>query len=405
MSEKLVAERLVKVFGDDPDRAVRLLEDGKSKADILTATGMTVGVSGVDFSVREGEIFVVMGLSGSGKSTLIRMINRLIEPSSGNIIIDGDSITDADEDALRTFRRDKLAMVFQHFALFPHRSVRENVEFGLKTRGVEPGKRRVRALEMLDQVGLGAWAEAAPSALSGGMQQRVGLARALAVDPEILLMDEPFSALDPLIRADMQGELVALQDKLKKTIVFITHDLNEALILGDRIAIMEEGHFVQVGTAEQIVSEPASDYVAAFTQDIDRGRVFTAGSVMVPPEALDLATDTSQTALERMERLGRDALYVQQDGRIAGAVRYRDLAAAARGNGADLRAQIITDYPTTAPDTHLYRMFRLCASGLPVAVLDRDGRLAGVVEPESVFNQLAARADAGAATADTRLQA
>jgi len=401
--EKLLVENLVKVFGEDPGRAVRMLESGRSKPEILEETGMTVGVSGVDFTVREGEIFVVMGLSGSGKSTLIRMINRLIDPSSGNIMIDGESITEANDDALRRIRRDKLAMVFQHFALFPHRSVRENVEFGLKTRGIVPRERRARAMEMLEQVGLEAWAEATPGALSGGMQQRVGLARALAVDPEVLLMDEPFSALDPLIRADMQGELLQLQHKLKKTIVFITHDLDEALILGDRIAIMEEGRFVQVGTAEEIVADPASDYVAAFTRDIDRGRVFTAESVMAPAEALDLAQDAPQTALERMERLGRDALYVEEGGTLTGVVRYRDLAAATRINGANLRGQVITDYPTVAADTHLHRMFRLCASGLPVAVLDREGRLAGVAEPDAVFGQLAPRENGGGAP-ETRMQ-
>ncbi len=394
MGEKLVVENLIKVFGDDPVRAIEMLNQGRGKDDILRETGMTVGVSGVDFTVGEGEIFVVMGLSGSGKSTLVRMINRLIEPSSGSITIDGESITQAGSEELRRLRLEKIAMVFQHFALFPHRTVRANVEFGLKVQGVAPGERRERALRMLEQVGLDAWADQPPGALSGGMQQRVGLARGLAVDPEVLLMDEPFSALDPLIRADMQAELADLQKKMRKTIIFITHDLNEALTLGDRIAIMEDGRFVQVGTAAEIVSNPANDYVAAFTQDIDRGRVFTARDVMQPVEALELSDATPQGALERMEALGRDALYVRDGGRIAGVVRYRDLAAAARTNGADLARHLVGDYPSVPQDTHLHRMYGSASGGLPVAVEDADGALVGVAEPDAILAQLAARTEA-----------
>ncbi len=394
MGDKLVVENLIKVFGDDPARAVEMLDQGRTKDDILRETGMTVGVSGVDFTVAEGETFVVMGLSGSGKSTLVRMINRLIEPSSGSITIDGASVTGASDAELRRLRLEKIAMVFQHFALFPHRSVRANVEFGLKVQGVAPAERSERALRMLEQVGLDAWADQSPAQLSGGMQQRVGLARGLAVDPEVLLMDEPFSALDPLIRADMQTELMHLQKQLHKTIIFITHDLNEALTLGDRIAIMENGRFVQVGTAAEIVSNPANDYVAAFTQDIDRGRVFTARDVMQPAEALELADTTPQAALERMEALGRDALYVRDGARIAGVVRYRDLSAAARTNGADLARHLVAGYPAVAQDTHLYQIYEAASGGLPVAVEDGDGALAGVAEPDMIFAQLAARTEA-----------
>jgi glycine betaine/proline transport system ATP-binding protein len=389
VTEKLIVENVTKLFGPEPERALDMLRAGRTKTDILRETGTTVGVSGVSFAVGAGEIFVVMGLSGSGKSTLVRMINRLIEPTSGEILIDGESVTGADAAALRRIRLDKVSMVFQHFALFPHRTVRQNVEFGLKTKGVDPETRRARALAALEQVGLEAWADRPPGALSGGMQQRVGLARGLAVDPEILLMDEPFSALDPLIRGDMQRELVELQKGLHKTIVFITHDLNEALILGDRIAIMKEGRFVQVGTGEEIVGSPADEYVSEFTRETDRGRVFAAETVMLPPEPLDLGADTPLSALERMERLGRDALYVLDAGRVAGVVTYRDLAAAARRNGAGLAQLVNRDYPTAGRRTHLHRLFGRCAAGLPVAVLEEDGSLAGVAEPAAILARLA----------------
>ena len=394
MTVKIEARNLYKVFGPDPDRAVALLKEGRSKEEILAETGMTVGVQDCNFKVEQGEIFVVMGLSGSGKSTLVRMLNRLILPTSGQVLIDGEDIVSADDEALRQVRLRKIAMVFQHFALFPHKSVVDNVAFGLKAQGVDRATRREKALAALDQVGLAQWADSRTDALSGGMQQRVGLARGLAVDPEVLLMDEPFSALDPLIRRDMQNELLQLQKKLHKTIVFITHDLNEALILGDQIAIMRGGRFVQVGTAEEIVGRPADDYVAAFTQDIDRSRVFSAEAVMTEPHPLDLATDTAQSALERMERLGRDALYALDGGRIAGVVTYRDLAAVAKGGGA-VGDALIGDYPQVQRGTHLYRLFRMCAGGLPVAVVDERGALVGVAEPGAVFAQLSAEDEGG----------
>src|SRR5690606_9717145 len=345
MAAKVDVQRLYKVFGPEPEMAIRLLEDGKSKDEILQETGHTIGVQDVSFTVAEGEIFVVMGLSGSGKSTLVRMLNRLVEPTRGTVLIDGEDVVQMGDAALRSLRLHTVSMVFQHFALFPHKTVVENVEYGLKIRGVAPAERREKALAALDQVGLAAWADSPPNALSGGMQQRVGLARALAVDPQILLMDEPFSALDPLIRRDMQDELIVLQRQLHKTIIFITHDLNEALILGDHIAIMKEGRFVQVGTPQEIVASPADDYVAAFTQDVDRGRVFTARTVMKDAHPLDAAT-TPRAALERMRELGRSALHVIEGGRILGLVFADDLEKAGRGDG-DLAAQVVSDYPST----------------------------------------------------------
>jgi len=389
MAPKVSVKNLYKIFGTRPDTALNLLRQGRAKEEILADTGMTVGVQDVSFSVDPGEIFVVMGLSGSGKSTLVRMLNRLIAPTSGEVIIDGTDVAAADRAQLRRLRLDQVTMVFQHFALFPHKTVAENVAYGLKVRGVGRAERREKALQALDRVGLKAWADSRPQELSGGMQQRVGLARALAVDAEILLMDEPFSALDPLIRRDMQQELLQLQRELKKTIIFITHDLNEALLLGDHIAIMKEGRFVQLGTAQEIVGRPADDYVAAFTQDIERARVFTSESVMRDPHALDLAEDTPSTAMSRMEELDRDALYVLDAGRPAGVVTYRGLAENANGNGSDLARALIRDFPAAPPDAHLHRLFRLCASGLPVALLDDDGRLAGIADPQAVFAQIA----------------
>ncbi len=257
-----------------------LLKQGKSKEAIYENTGMTVGVQNASFDIEKGEIFVVMGLSGSGKSTLIRMINRLIEPTSGEVLVDGENVVQMSKSELVRFRRKKTSMVFQSFALMPHISVLENVTFGLELDGVEKEIREERAKDALKQVGLEGWENAYPSELSGGMQQRVGLARGLAVDPEILLMDEAFSALDPLIRTEMQDELLRLQDKYERTIVFVSHDLDEALRIGDRIAIMEGGRVVQVGTPEEILQNPADDYVRAFFRGVDPTGVISAGDIV-----------------------------------------------------------------------------------------------------------------------------
>jgi len=389
MTVKVSARNIYKIFGDEPEKAIALLKSGKSKAEIFEETGLAVGVNDTSFDVGEAEIFVVMGLSGSGKSTLVRMINGLIEPTAGEMKIDGRNIVGCTPSELRRIRRDKVSMVFQHFALFPHKTVAENVAYGLKIKGVAAADRRKKALAALSQVGLEAYADSYPEELSGGMQQRVGLARGLATDPEILLMDEPFSALDPLIRRDMQEELLRLQRSMKKTIIFITHDLNEALILGDKIAIMKDGRFVQVGSAEEIVDNPADGYVAAFTQDIDRSRVFTAQSVATPAEAIDLDKATAKTVLERMEALGRDALYVLDGEKIVGAVTYRDLAASRRKNGKALEEALIRNYPRTTPTMQLFELYPLAQSGLPIAMVNGKGRLEGVVAPESVFAKLA----------------
>jgi len=293
VSSRLEAEHLYKVFGRRPEEAMERLHQGADR-EALRAEGTTAAVIDASFTVEPGQIFVVMGLSGSGKSTLLRMLNGLLEPTGGHVRFDGQDLTRLSPRELREVRARKISMVFQHFALFPHRSVRENAAYGLEVQGVPRAERAERAARALELVGLAGWEEAWPDELSGGMQQRVGLARALATDADLLLMDESFSALDPLIRRDMQDQLIELQKKLKKTIVFITHDLNEAMRLGDRIAVMRDGRIVQTGTAEEILVRPADDYVASFTKDVDRSRVLTAESVM----DTDLRGDEADCACE-----------------------------------------------------------------------------------------------------------
>ncbi|MET3927988.1 glycine betaine/L-proline ABC transporter ATP-binding protein [Devosia sp. 2618] len=391
MAPKLRVTDVYKIFGKAPKAALQRLKAGESKQDILRDTGQTVGVQDASFDVDEGQIFVVMGLSGSGKSTLVRMLNGLIKPSAGSITIDGEDVATCSPSALRRIRRDKIAMVFQHFALFPHRTIAENAAYGLKVKGVPAAERRTKAMAALDQVGLAPWADSPPSALSGGMQQRVGLARALATEPEVLLMDEPFGALDPLIRKEMQDELLNLQKTLKKTIVFITHDLNEALILGDRIAIMKDGQVVQTGTAREIVSQPADDYVAAFVADIDRGRVFTAANVATDADAMQLSTGTAESAIADMEATNRNAIYLMDGEEIAGVVTYKDLTAAERDTSTpspELADVMITDFPTANSDDQLVDLYGSASAGLPIAVTDADNKLVGVVEPDAVFAQL-----------------
>ena len=393
------AERLSKVFGDSPGAALDMLGGGASKDEILRETGNVVAVSEAGFDIEEGEIFMVMGLSGSGKSTLVRCLNRLIEPTAGAVLIDGENILAADEGRVRELRRTKMSMVFQHFALFPHKSVRENAEFGLKIRGAAPAERGAAALETLRLVGLEDWAEHYPASLSGGMQQRVGLARALATDPGILLMDEAFSALDPLIRRDMQDELLDLQRKVRKTIVFITHDFHEALKLGDRIAMMRDGKIVQIGPPEEIVSRPADDYVADFTRDVDRGRVFSCASIMrqVPP--LRLGEDTLDDAVTRMRRESRDALHaVDGDGRPRGLARAGAVARSVQAGETELAGALVDGFPTTPETARIADLYAMCGDGLPIAVVDSRGAYAGVLMPLDVLTKLTPDApDSGAA--------
>jgi glycine betaine/proline transport system ATP-binding protein len=323
-----------KVYGPHADRIIGSPEAQLPRAELLEKTGCVAAVRDVSFDVHPGEVFVVMGLSGSGKSTLVRMINRLHDPTAGQVLIDGEDVVAVDQERLREIRRTKVSMVFQHFGLFPHRTISDNVGYGLEVRGMEKAERVRRSREVLDVVGLGAWGDSYPDELSGGMQQRVGLARALATEPQIMLFDEPFSALDPLIRRDMQDEVVRLQRELKKTMLFITHDLPEALKLGDRIAIMKDGGFVQVGTPEEVVAHPADDYVADFTRDVPRAHVLTARAIMRPANGDGQGTgptiDASAVVQELIPMVARgdDVISVTEAGRVIGIVDRQAVLAA-----------------------------------------------------------------------------
>jgi glycine betaine/proline transport system ATP-binding protein len=389
---KVRAENLVMIFGKDARKtSLPMLQNGETKSDILSKTGHVVGVSDVSFSVKEGEIFVVMGLSGSGKSTLIRCINRLINPTSGHVYIDGEEIIGASESRLRQIRRTKMAMVFQHFALLPHKTVVENVGYGLKLRGVDQDERRNIALDALDMVGLKPWAEKRPDNLSGGMKQRVGLARALATDADILLMDEAFGALDPLIRRQMQNELMQLQERLKKTVIFITHDLNEALRVGNHVMIMRDGENVQIGTPVDIITKPADDYVAAFMADVDQSRVLTAEVVMQPANYLELGRDAFQTAVKRFQDQDDASSFYVVDGqqKVEGLIRRQALLHADKSGKRDLHDVMDRDFPTASQSAPLNELYALVSDGVPVAVTDASGRLKGVVTAKDVLSSMA----------------
>jgi|TARA_B100000678_G_scaffold8768_1_gene7299 glycine betaine/proline transport system ATP-binding protein len=375
----LEAQGLFKVFGKNPQSAVKRLRAGQSRADV--ADEGTAAVIDASFAVAPGEIFVIMGLSGSGKSTIIRMLNGLYEATAGSVTVRGESVTDTTPAKLRELRRDRVSMVFQHFALLPHRSVADNVAYPLQLRGVERSERLAKAEEILALVGLEGWGDKLPSALSGGMQQRVGIARALAADPDVLLMDEAFSALDPLIRREMQEQLLELQEKLQKTIVFITHDLNEAMLLGDRIAVMRDGRIVQIGTPEDILTDPANDYVEQFVQDVDRARVLTAANVMERPRAVVTETAGPRTALRQMRDAYTAAAYVVgRDRRLVGIVTDRDAMKLVQAGEKSIGSAIKRAPQSVREDEVLINLFvPSVESPLPLAVVDDHGRLTGVI--------------------------
>ncbi|WLD93615.1 glycine betaine/L-proline ABC transporter ATP-binding protein ProV [Alkalihalobacillus sp. AL-G] len=386
---KINVQNVTKVFGKSPKQGVSLLNEGKSKQEILEDTGMTVGVNKANFEVNAGEIFVIMGLSGSGKSTLVRMLNRLIDPTDGQVLIDGNDIVKLKPNQLREVRRKKMSMVFQRFALFPHRTVLENTEYGLEVQGSDKQARKEKALESLKLVGLEGYEHSYPKELSGGMQQRVGLARALANDPDILLMDEAFSALDPLIRKDMQNELLELQETMEKTIVFITHDLDEALRIGDRIALMKDGNIVQVGTPEEILMNPANDYVERFVEDVDLSKVLTAAHIMKRPEKV--RNDRGpRVALQLMKDEGISSIYVvDKKQKLIGAVNAQDASDAAKNNQS-LEDILLPDLATVTPDTLIVDMFeKMADSTVPLPVIDQDNRLKGIVVRGAVIGALA----------------
>jgi glycine betaine/proline transport system ATP-binding protein len=377
MNARVKIENLYKVFAKDPAPALAMLQRGCSKSQVLEELGHVVGVHDLSLSVPAGAMYMVMGLSGSGKSTLARCINRLNEPSAGRILLDGEDICALDEKALREVRRNRVSMVFQHFALLPNRRVIENVEFGLKLRGMPAPERRKRAEEVL---GLTRWAYHMPHELSGGMRQRVGLARALATDADVLIMDEAFSALDPLIRCEMQDELLRLQRVLKKTILFITHDFQEALKLGTRIAVMSEGKLVREGTPQDIVLEPGSDYVAAFTRDVDRTRLFDARSVMSP---IAVIADTPQGSVMGHAEGGElPGFLVDREQRVLGRF-SADAVARSRAGASGLKPE--SDFICVPSETKIVDVASRYRDGQPMGVVDESGRLIGLLDASRIL--------------------
>ena len=385
---RLVCRNLWKVFGDGAQNLADSVDPALSREQVLAQTGCVLAVRDISFDVREGETFVIMGLSGSGKSTLVRCLGRLIEPTRGEIRIDGEDMLAMNKQQLRDIRRHKMGMVFQHFGNFPHKRVFENVVYGLQIQGIDKATQRNRAAEVIDLVGLSGWEERYPHELSGGMQQRVGLARALAVDPEILLFDEPFSALDPLIRREMQDQLIALQQMVQKTMVFITHDFLEALKVGDRVAIMKDGEFVQMGTPEELVSNPIDDYVRDFTRDVPRSKVLTARSVMTPVR-VSVGVDESLAGIR--ERLASQScetgVVVDEQDRFIGVVRMADID----GDGSmhsSVASAMRDSCPTAEVGARLESLIPLVIGrGGLIAILD-NGRCVGTISTQAAMAAL-----------------
>ena len=388
------------MFGPDTAKTLELHRSGRSKREIYEETGATLALSDISLDILPGEIFVLMGLSGSGKSTILRCINRLIEPTNGEIRIGGEDIVGMSRDELRETRRRRLGMIFQSFALLPHRTVLDNVAFGLEIQGIPPDERFRKAADMLDMVGLGGYEASMPGELSGGMKQRVGLARALTSDPDILLMDEAFSALDPLIRREMQDELLDLQQRLGKTIIFVTHDLDEALKLGDRIALMKDGAIVQVGTPEEILTNPKNAYVEKFVADVDLTRVLSASDVMRRPEPVAQCTAGPRVALHLMEEHDIQGIFVVTRQHLLRGLVTLEGAAGAIREGKQMADILITDLPIVAPDASLADIISLIVeSPHPVAVVGDTGRLRGIISRGAILAALARKEEVNRATA------
>jgi len=380
-------DEVYKIFGPQPrGRALTLAKSGVHKNEVQRQSGHVVGLTDVSFSIKKGEIFVVMGLSGSGKSTAIRTVNKLHDVTHGQVIVDGTDVQKLDGTALQAFRREKMGMVFQHFALFPHRNVIDNVGYGLKVQKVDKEQRDEAALRALSLVGLQAYAHNATSELSGGMQQRVGLARALATDPDILLMDEAFSALDPLIRRQMQDEMMEIQGELHKTILFITHDLNEALRIGDRVCIMKDGAVVQIGTPEEILPKPATGYVAEFVQDVDQGRVIQVHEIMAEPRPISSGTSLGDAISGLGDRAG--AFVVDSEGRPTDILTAPDGIRAAGMGSSDLAAGLRQDFEKTSRNATLNDVYAAAGRGLPIAVVDDAGALIGNLDPRHIMEEM-----------------
>ncbi|MDR1885174.1 MAG: glycine betaine/L-proline ABC transporter ATP-binding protein [Synergistaceae bacterium] len=385
----LESSHITKIYGHNKSSASHMMESGMDKFAVHKKTGATVALWDVSFKVKEGEIFVIIGLSGSGKSTIIRCFNRLVRPTSGHAIFDGRNIDEMEKPELTELRRSKISMVFQHFGLFTHRSVMDNVAYGLEIRGIPKPEREERALDLIKMVGLEGWERKGISSLSGGMKQRVGIARALANDPKVLLMDEPFSALDPLVRRDMQFELLSIQRRLGKTILFITHDINEAFKLGDTVAIMRDGKIVQIDTPEGISTNPANDYVRQFVDGADKAQVLSARNVMVVPGCLIREREEPTNAIREMRIGGFSSAYVV-DGRMRlKGVLTIDNALRARRDGLAISDFIDRSPVTTAENTMISDIMPLAAeSRYPIAVVDDDGVLKGIVSKAAVIASL-----------------
>ena len=394
MAKQITIEHVFKVFGDAPDTALALLRQGHSKDDILARTGHSIGVFDASFTIGAGEIFVVMGLSGSGKSTLVRMLNRLIEPTAGRILVDDVDINQLPDADMRALRRKDISMVFQSFALMPHMTVLDNTAFGLELAGTPKAERQQMARQALEQVGLAGWGASYPDELSGGMQQRVGLARALAADPAILLMDEAFSALDPIIRTEMQSELLRLQQLKRRTIVFISHDLDEAMRIGDRIAIMKDGQVVQVGTPDEILRKPANGYVRDFVRGVDAAAVFKAGDIARQAFTVTSAREDrgSRATLRLLEDSDRDHAYVLTSRKqYLGVVSTQSLRDALHGHHGPLglRHAFLPDIPQLAADTPVAELYGpMGSASCPLPVVAEDGRFLGVVSRTTLMKFL-----------------
>ena len=387
-------KNLWKIFGRDPKRILGNKYKNLPKTAIQEKTGCIVGMRNINLEIKKGEFYIIMGLSGSGKSTLIRNLLRLVNPTSGKISVKGKDVTKMQENELLDFRKDNFGMVFQHYGLFPHLTVLDNAAYGLKVRGLNKSQQYAIAMEALETVGLKGWEAYFPTNLSGGMQQRVGLARALANDPDILLMDEPFSGLDPLIRRQMQDEFVELQAKLKKTIVFVTHDLHEALKLGDRITIMRDGEIIQTGTPEEIVTHPADDYVREFVQDASPAKVITAGSIMTSPNVLLYSWEGPKTALSILKSEKRPgAFVVNHEHKLLGVANQERLKKYLDENKdsktGKIESIVINKVPSVSEDTILEDLFSIVtANKYPVPVVDDKGKLLGVVKTDDIFETI-----------------
>lgn len=385
----LEIKNVSKLYGLNKSDAIKLLKKGASKEEVLKKTGVSVALWDASFDVKEGEIFVLIGLSGSGKSTMVRCLNRLNKPSSGEIFFKGKKIQSFNKKELQSYRRNNIAMVFQSFGLMSHRDVLSNVVYGLEVKGVSKEEREAKAEKIIEMVGLSGFEHYPIASLSGGMSQRVGIARALATDPEILLMDEPFSALDPLVRKEMQFELLSIQKKLKKTVVFITHDINEAFKLGDRVGIMKDGRIVQIDNPEEMSTHPANSYVEDFIEGADKSQVLTVKNVMVKPRSLVKEKDSLKTALRQMRSNDVSSVYVvDKEMKFLGIILINDVVQAMQENKA-LKEIIISDILTTSEETPISEIIPIASeTRYPIAVLDEEQKLKGLVSKASILSSV-----------------